>query len=171
MLYVVILWRMLKCFISGCQGNITSDCRQLAPQPQTIATGQADAQESRGSAGLTAKPHHGAGRARPPSPRRLEQARPRHICDALRVRKPASSESSAAPTREGLQGNRDWINSIWKQQGRHAEDCSHHVPHGWKATERPRPTPTAQLLAANKRGHRPTEMLSNPGEISSLRHL
>lgn len=37
MLYVVILWWMLKCFISGFQGNITSDCRQLAPESWTIA--------------------------------------------------------------------------------------------------------------------------------------
>lgn len=59
MLYVVILWWMLQCFISGYQGNITSDCRQLAPQPQTIANWpkprhktRAGWKRARGSAGL-----------------------------------------------------------------------------------------------------------------------
>lgn len=40
-------------------------------------------------------------------PHRLEQVHPRHICNALTVRNPASLESSATQMREGLQGNRD----------------------------------------------------------------
>lgn len=126
---------------------------------------KADAQNSRwlkASAGLgraagdpaqPAGPLGGAGWAEPPFPRALEQVHPR-ICNALTVRKPASSESLAAQTREGLQGNREYINSSWKHQELHAEDCSHHVPHGWKTTERPRPIPTALLFAANKCGHK-----------------
>lgn len=82
------------------------------------------------------------GRSRP-SPRLGASAS--RICDALTARKPASSESLAAQTREGLQGNGEYINSSWKYQELHAEDCSHHVPHGWKTTERPYPPPSFSL--------------------------
>lgn len=105
------------------------------------------------------------GRSRP-SPRLGASAS--RICDALTARKPASSESLAAQTREGLQGNGEYINSSWKYQELHAEDCSHHVPHGWKTTERPYPPPSFSLKIM---WSQTMKTLANPEEINPLCHL
>lgn len=129
---------------------------------------------AQGSAGLPGTLHslqgplvELAGRSRPSL--RLGASASR-ICDALTVRTPASSESLAAQTREGLQGNREYINNIWKYQELHAEDCSHHVPHGWKTKEAKANT-HCPAFCWKQMWSQTMKMLSNPEEINPFCYL